>query len=85
MVTTVQGDLRGLVDDLDLGFTAEAENPESLAQDMRDAAALDRAEYDALRARARDTYSQEFSMHPGLDAIEHVLLSAAGARQPQHH
>lgn len=85
VVTTVQGDLRGLVDDLDLGFTAEAENPESLAQAMRDAAALDWAEYDALRARARDTYYQEFSMHPGLDAIEHVLLSAAGARQPQHH
>jgi glycosyltransferase involved in cell wall biosynthesis len=83
VVTTVQGDLRGLVEDMQLGFTAEAEDAESLAEAMRRAASLDGAEYKQLRTRARDTYYREFSLESGLDALEKVFLNAAGAQKRQ--
>lgn len=85
VITTVQGDLRGLVEDLDLGFTAESEDPASLAAAMRQAAALTAVGYDELRRRTRETYYREFSLHSGLDAIEATLVDAAGVRELQNN
>ncbi len=84
VVTTMQGDLRGLVEDLGLGFTANVEDAESLATAMRSAAALAPTDYDGLRLHVRDTYHREFSVQAGLNSIESALLQAVGSRQLQY-
>lgn len=84
VVTTVQGDLRGLVEDFRLGFTAEAEDPDSLARAMRRAAALTPEEHAHLRLRTREVYFEKFSLESGLDEIENVFLQAASTPQLQY-
>lgn len=77
VITTVQGDLRGLVEGYNLGLTAEAEDPESLAQAIRSAHTMDRDEYRELRSRTREVYLNHFSRRAGIDAVETVLSRAA--------
>lgn len=78
VITTVQGDLRTLVEQLGVGFTADAESSSSLAKAMGAAASCDRQQRDALRARARLAYSSQFSRQAGTNAIISILGRAAG-------
>ena len=79
VITTVQGDLRGLVEEHKVGFTAEAEDAESLAQAMRSAHSLASEEYSELQKRTRTVYLEHFSRRAGIDAVETVLTKAASS------
>lgn len=77
VITTVQGDLRRLVEDHNVGLTSDAEDAESLAQSFRRAHAMSVNDYQDLRKRARQTYIDHFSRRAGIDAVETVLTNAA--------
>jgi glycosyltransferase involved in cell wall biosynthesis len=71
VVTTVQGDVRDIVEQNRVGFTADAESVESLAAAFRSAAGQhDRA---ALRRNAATLYAERFSTEAGVSAIESIL------------
>ena len=77
VITTVQGDVRSLVDAHQIGFTAEVEDAESLAAAFRSAAALNDASRLEMSNRARNVYESMFSQTAGIAAIEEILLNAA--------
>lgn len=77
IVTNVQGDLKSLVEKFRLGFTADAEDPESLAKAFMKAIELSSEETSKARQRACDVYLESFSQVSGIDRIESVLLKAA--------
>lgn len=77
VITNVQGDVRGLVDALGVGFTAEAEDVTSLEAALRRAAASTRHQRVAMATRARDSYREQFSQGAGVAAIEAILISAS--------
>ena len=79
VITTVQGDLRGLVEAHNVGFTAESEDAESLAQAMRSAHSIVPKEYSELQKRTRNVYLDHFSRRAGLNAVETVLTQAASS------
>lgn len=85
VISTVQGDLRMLVDDLGVGFTADGEDPESLAEVFRSADAMGAAEYGELRQRTHQVYLEHFSRRAGVDALESVLADAAAGRTTTHN
>ena len=76
VISTVQGNLRTLVDDLRLGFATDAENPEALVEVFRAAGDMPTEEYLELRNRTHRVYLENFSRRAGLDAVEAVLASA---------
>lgn len=80
VITTVQGDVRGLVEQLDVGFTADAESVESLEAAFRRAAASTAEERQSMAARARRAYAERFSQSAGVKAIEGILTRAARSR-----
>lgn len=71
VVTTVQGDVRDLVEQNHLGFTADAESVDSLASAFRSAA--DAKDRQALRRNASSLYAERFSTEAGVSAIESIL------------
>ena len=73
----MQGDLRGLVEEHKVGFTAEAEDAESLATSMRSAHSMALEEYSELQKRTRNVYLDHFSRRAGIDSVETVLTQAA--------
>src|SRR5699024_9192470 len=73
VITTVQGDLRRLVEEHKVGFTAEVEDAESLAQAMRSAHSMASENYSELQKRTRNVYLDHFSKRAGIDAVETVL------------
>ncbi|NLH69654.1 MAG: glycosyltransferase family 4 protein [Brooklawnia sp.] len=77
VITNVQGDLRALVENHGLGFTADAEDVESLASAFRAAAAQSDQQRAQMAARARRTYAEMFSQSSGISAIEEILVGAA--------
>ncbi|HZK04750.1 MAG TPA: glycosyltransferase family 4 protein [Actinomycetaceae bacterium] len=77
VISTVQGDLRGLVEELGVGFTADAENPASLAEAFRAAAAASDDERNQHLERSRTAYAENFSLKSGMDSIERILRVAA--------
>jgi len=77
VITTVHGDLRNLVEQLGVGFTANAEDAASLELALRSAAGCDQRERQALRDRARNAYSSQFSRQAGTDAIATIIERAA--------
>ena len=79
VITSVQGDLRGLVVEHNVGFTAEAEDAESIAQAIRSAHGLASEEYSELQKRTRRVYLDHFSRNAGIDAVETVLIQAASS------
>ena len=79
VITTVQGDLRGLIEEHKIGFTAEAEDVESLAQAMRSAHSLSSEDYSELQKRTRRVYLDHFSRRAGIDSVETVLNQAASS------
>ena len=76
IVTNVQGDLKSLVEDLEIGITAEAESPESLARAFAKASEWTSRELEEARQRARDVYLESFSQTAGIDGVESVLFKA---------
>lgn len=83
MISSVQGDVRALVDEQEIGFTADAENVASLTEAFRAAAALKGAGWTAMAARAQRVYATRFSQKAGIAALEEILLvsSRCGARR----
>lgn len=76
VVTTVQGDVRHLVEESAAGLTAEAESIGSLEAVFRAAAELSSDERAAMAHRGRAVYDNIFSRESGISTIE-ALLSAA--------
>lgn len=77
VITTVQGDLRTLVEELGVGFTADVEDAESLAGAFRAAAAQSERERTKMAEQARLSYAARFSLESGVEAIETILKDAA--------
>ncbi len=76
VITTVQGDVREIVDEMGVGFTADAESVSSLAATFRAAAALTAREREEMSHRGRDLYDTKFSRESGISRIEEVLAEA---------
>jgi glycosyltransferase involved in cell wall biosynthesis len=71
VITTVQGDVRDIVERSRVGFTADAESVDSLAAAFREAAGEQNR--DALRRNAASLYEERFATHAGVSAIESIL------------
>lgn len=80
VIATVHGDLQNLVKALGVGFTANAEDDESLAGAFRAAATQSEAERSQMAERARAAYVREFSQASGVEAIAKILIDAARYR-----
>ncbi len=81
VISTVQGDVRHLVEDLELGFTADAEDTSSLEVAFRDAAGLEGEERQLMSARASAVYRERFSREGACAALGELLADAVqGAR-----
>lgn len=80
IVTTVQGDVREIVESNDVGFAAEPEDPDALASAFREAAALSDAERAQLSNRSRAAYRRHFDKDTGIDDLERLLIRAADSR-----
>lgn len=76
-ISTVRGDLRGLIEQNDLGFTADPENVDSLAQAIRKAYETSPEDRAAYRVRARTYYETTMSKKAAVDDIENLLRNAA--------
>lgn len=83
VITNVQGDLRGLVEDLQIGFTAEVEDPGSLADCFIRASELDAATHEQLKERTSRAYLDHFSRSAAVAAIEAELEKAAQVSKPK--
>ncbi len=79
VITTVQGDLRALVENLGVGFTSDVEDVESLASAFRAAAAQSEQHRSQMAERARLEYANQFSQASGVQAIEKILMDATRA------
>lgn len=79
-ISTVRGDLRQLIDENQLGFTADPENADTLADTIRSAHATDAKSRSTLRARARDYYEAMMSKQSAIDAIESLIIAAHDSR-----
>lgn len=77
IITTVQGDLRELVQKHGVGFTADVENEVSLSEAFRAAASVGKTGQAELATKARMTYQNHFSLAAGVGAIERILTSVA--------
>lgn len=89
VISTVQGDLRELVEEFGMGFSAEAEDVHSLEAAFRSAAACTGERLLELKQNAREAYRSRFSRSAGIDAIESLLQVVAssvthhGRREPR--
>lgn len=77
VITTVQGDVRGLVEADGVGLTAEAEDVASLTAAFRRAAELAPNERAAMGRNGRTMYDTHFSRESGISRIEELLSAAA--------
>jgi len=80
VVSTVQGDLRELVDSYRIGFSADAEDPDALAATFCAASRLDRTERIELGVRAHDLHQTLFAASVGMAGLERVLRSSRSHR-----
>lgn len=83
VITTVQGDVRSLVNDLQVGYTADAENVDALEQAFRAAAGAAHNVRLAMADRARDAYADRFSQAAGIDAIARILERTVRRHRPR--
>lgn len=77
VICTVQGDVRALTEDYELGFTADSESVEDLARAFRDAAACTPELRTHMAKQARLTAQQIFSLEKAVDSIESILVGVA--------
>lgn len=85
VITTVQGDVRALVEELGVGYSADAESVSSLEQAFRAAAAASEDQRSAMAGRARLAYTNRFSQEAGISAIELILRQASQTRRSREH
>lgn len=76
-ISTVRGDLRRLIEQNELGLTAEAENADSLEEAIRKAYETSPEDRAAYRVRARKYYETTMSKTAAVDDIENLLRNAA--------
>lgn len=81
VITTIQGDVRSIVEHAKVGWTADSESVESLAAAFREAARTSSSERAQLSLRSRELYSSRFSEHAGVDAIERILKQVASGER----
>lgn len=80
VISTVQGDVRAFVEGHSVGFTAEAEDAQSLESAFRRAAALGSQARKGMADRAKRAYVNRFSLNAGVTAIEDILTQASQTR-----
>lgn len=76
-ISTVRGDLRRLIEENDLGLTANPEDPVALAAAIRSAHALGAEARRTLRARVRAYYESTMSKSAAIAAIEELIIAAS--------
>lgn len=77
VISTVQGDLEEICADAGVGWTAQPEDPVSLAAAIRTAAAIDPAARKAMMIRCRDLFRNELSPDKGIAAVRGILRDVA--------
>ena len=77
VITTVQGDVRDLVESAGAGLTAEAEDVVSLTEVFRRASTLASRDRAAMARNGRAMYDEHFSRESGIASIEELLVAAA--------
>lgn len=85
IITTVQGDVQNLVNELGVGLTAEPENISSAERAFRHAAGLSDHERAEMSRRATAAYESRFSLSAGTGAIRRILESAADSKGKDAH
>lgn len=73
VVSTVQGDLRNLIESEGIGFTADSENPDDLANALRSACNLSTVEYLEMVKKTQKLHDEVFSISAGVSSIEEIL------------
>ncbi|WIV45286.1 glycosyltransferase family 4 protein [Glutamicibacter nicotianae] len=76
VISTVQGDVRSIVDEMQVGFTSDAENVDALADIFRSAAKLSTDDRILMAQRGKVLYDSEFSKKSGISKIEDILSEA---------
>ena len=76
VVTTVPGDVRGIVGAADVGFVAEPEDVDSLEAALRAAVGLSTDDRARMGQRAEELYAERFSSVAGVMQLEDILASA---------
>lgn len=77
VISTVQGDVRSLVEENGVGLTADAESVASLTQALRRAAKLTLEQRSEMARNGRAMYDAHFSRESGISSIEKLLTAAA--------
>lgn len=77
IITTVQGDLRQIVQEFGVGIVADAENVESLATAFISAAKMSSEDYEKVSKAAVVTYKKHFSKESALNAIQDILVETS--------
>ncbi|WP_151084278.1 glycosyltransferase family 4 protein [Nocardioides cynanchi] len=80
IVCSVAGDAAALVRRSGCGFTANPEDPGSLAEAFRQLAGTSPEELTAMGSRARSTYVSELGEESGAAVLEELLAAAAARR-----
>jgi len=76
VVTTVQGDVRRLVEENEVGLSADAESVASLEAAFRAAAELSAEDRTDMARRGRAMYDMHFSRDSGVSRIDELLSAA---------
>lgn len=77
VISTVQGDLRRIIEDSKIGFTANSEDSSDLARALEKANSLSDSEYKQMVERTLELYEKYFSKESGISAIEKILEDVA--------
>ena len=84
VITTVQGDVRRIVETSGVGLAADAENVGSLERTFRSAAACGAEARERMAKQGQEFYDNHFSRESGIARIEGLLAAAAkGTRRGQ--
>lgn len=73
IVSTVKGDLENICRDAQVGWTAQPEQPGSLAEAMQMAASLGPESRKAMKDRCRALYENELSLDKGIASVRGIL------------
>lgn len=77
VITTVKGDLRSLVENRYLGFTADPENVDSLCEVIERTTKTAEEDLEKMRENSSSTYRELFREDYALANIDRILLSVA--------
>lgn len=76
VISSVQGDVRAIIEESHVGFTADSGNVASLENAFRDAVAVSPEGRHEMALRAREAYAERFAQEAGLGVMEKLLLHA---------